>query len=282
VLDDLHAVTSEECLASIDYALEHVPPNVRVITATRIDPALRLAHLRVRGALSELRASELAFTPDKARELLVDTGGLKLGAAEVETLVERTEGWPAALVLAGIWLKAIDDPVSAVREFGGDNRFVAEYLSGEVLVALDDRQRSFVHGMAVLGEFTAELCDAVLERSDASEQLAELERLNLFVVRLERGGWYRIRSLLAEFAQAELAANDPAASTRLQKLAAGWFRARGQPMEAIRHAMPQETMSSSRTCSPSTTWGLFRTVREGSCSPGFAHFPTTSSSSTRS
>jgi ATP/maltotriose-dependent transcriptional regulator MalT len=236
VLDDLQAVTSEECLASIDYALAHLPSNVRVVASTRVDPALRLAHLRARGALSEVRASELALTPAETRVLLVERGGLKLGTEEVETLVERTEGWPAALVLAGLWLRRLDDPVSAVREFGGDNRFVADYLSGEVLVSLDDRQRSFLHGIAVLGEFTQELCDAVLERSDSADQLAELDRSNLFIVRLERGGWYRIHSLLAEYAQAELAASDPAASLRIQRRAAAWFRERSLPMEAVRHA----------------------------------------------
>jgi LuxR family maltose regulon positive regulatory protein len=236
VLDDLQAVTNDECLASIDYALEHLPSNVRVVAETRADPALRLAHLRARGALNEVRANELALTPAEARELLVGRGGLKIGMEEVEALVERTEGWPAALVLAGLWLKTLDDPVSAVREFGADNRFVADYLSGEVLVSLDDRQRSFVHGIAVLGEFTGELCDAVLERSDSLEQLAELERLNLFVTRLERGGWYRIHSLLAEYAKAELTARDPAESPRIQRRAAAWFSARGLPFEAVRHA----------------------------------------------
>jgi LuxR family transcriptional regulator, maltose regulon positive regulatory protein len=234
VLDDLHAVSSEECLVSIDHLLEHLPPNVRVVATTRIDPALRLAHLRAHGALSELRSRELAFNPVEAQELLALDGGLD--TEDIEILVERTEGWPAALVLAGLWLQTLDDPVSAVREFGGDNHFVADYLSREVLVSLDDSQRSFIDGIAVLGEFTAELCDGVLERTDSAKQLAELERSNLFVQRLERGGWYRIHSLLAEFANVELAARDPGAPTRIQRRAAEWFRARGLPMEAIRYA----------------------------------------------
>jgi ATP/maltotriose-dependent transcriptional regulator MalT len=236
VLDDMQAVTDEECVASIDHALEHLPSNVRVVAITRIDPALRLAHFRARSALSELRADELALTTAEATELLVDKGELSLRPEEVEAIVKRTEGWPAAVVLAGLWLRTLDDPVSAVREFGGDNRFVADYLSSEVLVSLDDRQRSFVQGISVLGEFTVELCDAVLERTDSLEQLAELERLNLFVVRLERGGWYRIHPLLAEFAQAELAAADPDTAIRLHRKAAEWFRGRGLPMEALRHA----------------------------------------------
>ena len=68
-----------------------------------------------------------------------------------------------------------------MRAFGGDNRFVADYLSSEVLAALDQDARAFLHGAAVLGEFTAELCDGVLDRTDSAARLAELEHSNLFI-----------------------------------------------------------------------------------------------------
>ncbi len=138
VLDDLHAVTSRECLSSIDYALAHLPPNAHVVLVTRVDPALKLARLRAAGALAEVRGADLAFDTAEARELLVVLGHLKLGAEEIGVLVERTEGWPAALVLAWLWLRTVDDPARAVRAFGGDHRFVADYLSSEVLAALDE------------------------------------------------------------------------------------------------------------------------------------------------
>ena len=236
VLDDLHAVTSEECLSSIDYALAHLPPNMHVVLLTRVDPALRLARLRAAGALAELRASELAFNIAEAQELLVVLGQLELGEEEIDVLVERTEGWPAALVLAWLWLRPVDDPVRAVRAFGGENRFVADYLSGEVLAALDEDARAFLHGVAVLGEFTAELCDAVLNRTDSAARIAELERSNLFVSRLERGGWFRIHSLFAEYARAQLASLDPHALTRIHQRAAEWLRSRGLAVEAVEHA----------------------------------------------
>lgn len=99
VVDDLHTVTDDECLASIDYALEHLPATAHVIALTRIDPELRLPKLRALGALAELRADELAFTAMEAHELLVEHNRIDLGAEEVELLRERTEGWPAALSL---------------------------------------------------------------------------------------------------------------------------------------------------------------------------------------
>jgi LuxR family transcriptional regulator, maltose regulon positive regulatory protein len=236
VLDDLQTVTDRDCLASIDYALGHLPSAARLIVITRADPALGLAQLRAGGELVELRASDLAFTAAEAHELLVERGNLELEPDEVEVLTARTEGWPAALVLAWLWLRGVDDQHRAVRRFGGEHRFVAEYLSDEVLASLDDDRRSFLQRASVLGRFTAELCDGVLDRSDSPAVLAELERSNLFVVPLERGGWFRVHSLFAEYATARLGAEEPGLAAQLHGRAAEWFRARGLPVEAVEHA----------------------------------------------
>ena len=168
VLDDLQTVTDSDCLASLGYAIERLPSTARLIAITRADPALELARLRARGALSEVRAGELAFTLGEARELLVDRAGLELDDEQIEILLKRTEGWPAALYLAALWLRSVEDHDRAVLEFGGGHRHVAEYLSHEVLASLDADHRSFLLRAAVLGSFTAELCDAVLGRSDSS------------------------------------------------------------------------------------------------------------------
>jgi LuxR family maltose regulon positive regulatory protein len=236
VLDDLQSLSDADSMASIDYALEHLPPTVRMITMTRTDPALRIPQLRVQGALAELRASDLAFTKEEACELVVEQGPVDLEAHEVATLCERTAGWPAALSLATLWLRNVDDPHTAVREFGGDHHFVADYLSNEVITALDDDARTFLLRASVLGRFTAELCDGVLERGDSASVLTELERSNLFVERLDHGGWSRVHPLFAEFAGFQLASVDPGALPDIHLRAAGWLRSRGLADEAARHA----------------------------------------------
>ena len=104
--------------------------------STRSDPAISLARLRARGGLTEIRARELAFTVDEARELMVREG-IELSGESVELLVERTEGWPAGLYLAALWLRDLEDPDEGVRAFAGSARHVADYLTDEVLTALD-------------------------------------------------------------------------------------------------------------------------------------------------
>ena len=237
VLDDLQTVTDTDCLASLSYAIEQLPATARLVAITRADPALELARLRARGALSEVRAGELAFTVAEARELLVDRAGLELDDDQIEILRNRTEGWPAALYLAALWLRSVEDPDRAVLEFGGGHRHVAEYLSHEVLASLDVRRRSFLLRAAVLGSFTAELCDAVLSRSDSAAVLGELEESNMFVQSLERREWFRVHSLFAEFATAQLGAVQPTVPQTIHRRAAEWLRGRGLVVEAVQHAV---------------------------------------------
>ena len=236
VLDDFQGITDLECLGSIDYALDHLPPTTRLMVLTRSDPSLNLARLRASGALAEVRASDLALTREEASELLVERGGLAIGPDEVEVLCERTEGWPGALYLALLWLRGVENPHEAVREFGGDHRFVADYLNHEVLSSLDEASRWFLLRTSVLRHFTVELCDNVFGRSDAASTLEALEHSNLFVARLEHTGWFRVHPLFAEFAEFQLESLDPGASVEIHRRAALWFLERGLLPEAVEHA----------------------------------------------
>jgi LuxR family maltose regulon positive regulatory protein len=269
VLDDLHTVTDGECLASIDRALARLPQSVRLILITRTDPALKLAPFRAAGALVELRSEDLAFTAAEAHALLVDRGGVDLGADEIDTLRRRTEGWPAALVLASIWLRAVDDPRRAVAEFGGEQRFVAEYLSQVVLATLDEETRWFLLRASVLGHFTPELCDSVLGWSNSAATLAGLERSNLLVSRLRlaheprrrvggRDDWYRVHPLFAEFARSQLATLDPDAEIAIHRRASSWSRARGHVLEAIDQAFAAEDYDTAAELVAEHQIGLFR------------------------
>ena len=236
VLDDFHHLVDEECLESIDQAIEQLPPKVRLVIVTRADPLFGIAKLRASGDLAELRTDELAFRPSEARELLVERGGLALDDGDLEALCDRTDGWPGALYLALLWLRSVDDPSAAVREFGAQHRFVADYLNQEVFESLAPDERWFLTHASVVRRFTAPLCDRIFDKTDSAAVLHELERRNLFVARLERSEWYRVHPLLAEYAEIQLAAVDADAGAGIHRAAADWFRSEGLPLEAVEHA----------------------------------------------
>jgi hypothetical protein len=95
VLDDYHVVQAPEVHEAMTFLLDHLPEALRLVVATRTDPPFPLALLRGRGQLTEVRAHDLRFTPQEAREFLNRLMGLNLTAAEVDALDERTEGWIA-------------------------------------------------------------------------------------------------------------------------------------------------------------------------------------------
>jgi LuxR family maltose regulon positive regulatory protein len=233
VVDDLHTVGSDASLRSIRHAIERLPANVRVLASTRSDPPIGLARLRARRALAEIRARELAFTVDEAAQLFAHER-VALSGESVELLVERTEGWPAGLYLAALWLRDLDDPNGEVRAFAGSAREVGDYLADEVLTALAPDMRDFLLRTSVLGRFTPELCDAVLGRSDSAAVLGELAASNMFLVALDsRGEWYRYHHLFGEVLQLELGGK---AAPELRLRAAAWCAAHGLVEDAIEYA----------------------------------------------
>jgi LuxR family maltose regulon positive regulatory protein len=237
VLDDLHTVKGEASVRSVGHAIKRLPVNARLLVFTRSDPPIGLARLRARRALTEIRARELAFTVDEARKLIAHEG-IGLSSEGVEVLVERTEGWPAGLYLAALWLRELDDPDEGVRAFAGSARQVGDYLADEALSALEPKTRDFLLRTSVLGRFTPELCDAVLGRQDSSTVLAELARSNMFLVALDaRGEWYRYHHLFGEVLQLEVGRE---VARELRRRAAGWCRSRGLVEDAIEYSAAAE------------------------------------------
>ena len=233
VLDDLHTVRSETSLRSIEHAIERLPPTVRLVAATRSEPAISLAPLRASRALIEIRARELAFTVDEARELIAREG-IKLSGDSLELLVERTEGWPAGLYLAALWLRDFAEPDEGVQAFAGSARQIADYLTAEVLTALDPQTRDFLVRTSVLDRFTPELCDAVMDREDSAAVVAKLARSNMFLVASDaRGEWYRYHHLFGELLRLELG---PEETHAVRRRAMAWCRAHGHIEDAIEYA----------------------------------------------
>jgi LuxR family maltose regulon positive regulatory protein len=238
VLDDYHVVESIEVHESMRFLVEHLPPSLHLVVASRADPPWPLAGLRAGGELLEVRATDLRFTGDEAATYLNDTMGLHLTAADIDALEGRTEGWIAALQLAALSLKDRDDPSSFIAGFAGDDRFVVDYLVDEVLDRQPDDVRTFLLETSILNRLTGPLCAAVTGRSDAKATLDRLERANLFLVALDdRRRWYRYHHLFGDVLRARLADEHPERLAELHRRASGWFEADGDRPEAIRHAL---------------------------------------------
>jgi ATP/maltotriose-dependent transcriptional regulator MalT len=238
VLDDYHLVDAQPVHASLGFLLEHRPPGLHLVLASRADPPLGLARLRARGQLAELRDADLRFTEQEAAALLRGVVGPDLPEAAVAVLAARTEGWVAGLQLAGLSLKGQADVAGFVASFSGSHRFVLDYLAEEVLDRQPEQVRSFLLETSVLERLSGPLCDAVTGRTDSQRLLEQVERANLFLVPLDAvRGWWRYHQLFADLLRARLQQQQPERVAGLHRAAAAWSEARGLADDAVRHAL---------------------------------------------
>ncbi len=238
VLDDYHLIESAEVHESVAFLLEHLPPQIRLVIATRADPPLPIASLRADGNLLEVRAADLRFTPDETGDYLAGAMDLALSVDDVGVLESRTEGWIAALQLAALSMQGRADPSSFVAEFAGDDRFILDYLADEVLEHQGAETRDFLLATSILTRLTGPLCAAVTGRDDAKAVLDQLERANLFIVALDdRRTWYRYHHLFGDVLRARLLDDHPERVPDLHRRASDWYAANGDPHEAITQAL---------------------------------------------
>jgi len=207
VLDDYHCIAAQPVDHALTFLLDHLPPQMHLVIATREDPHLPLARLRVRDQLTELRVADLRFTPAEAAGFLNQVMGLHLSADDIDALERRTEGWIAGLQLAAISLQGHHDATSFITSFTGSHHFVLDYLTEEVLQRQPARVQTFLLRTSILDRLCGPLCDAVLLDPSASGQatLEYLEHANLFLVPLDNERrWYRYHHLFADLLRQRL------------------------------------------------------------------------------
>jgi LuxR family transcriptional regulator, maltose regulon positive regulatory protein len=207
VLDDYHVITSSQIHESLTYLIDHLPPTLHLIIATRAEPVLPLARWRSRGDLQEIGAADLRFSPEEMTSFLQHALPVPLPQDQLQSLEARLEGWPAGLRLLALALagKSERQEIEQVLAgFSGSHRYLLDYFALEVLSSQPEARQLFLLQTSLLVRMTASLCDAVTGGRDSEQALREIERSGLFLQAL--GGeppWYRYHSLFAEALQAQ-------------------------------------------------------------------------------
>jgi LuxR family maltose regulon positive regulatory protein len=227
---------------------DHVPAGSRLVLAGRTEPPVRIARLRAEGRLAEIGPGDLSLTVPEAASLL-RSAEVVLGEEDVAELHRRTAGWPVGLYLAALCLREGGSPEVAAASFGGDDRFVSEYVEAEFLARISSAQRVFLTRTAVLERMSGPLCEAVLEEAGSAAALAGLARSNLLLVPLDRRGrWYRyhhlFRDLLDRVAGEEQPLRDPVSGEMCLQVALGARRQlqgprTGQPLCGGHQLLPE-------------------------------------------
>lgn len=235
VVDDFHLAQPEP--AALTAFIGALPPSVRLVLASRMDPPIPLGRLRVQGRLLELRQASLRFTTEETSDVLAALD-IELRPAELGRLESLTEGWTTGVHLAGMALQAAPDHGELLRRFAETDRSLVDFLVTEVIDLQPPEILDFLLVTAQLESFDAALCDEVGNRVDSADMLERIRAGNLFLTELDRKvGWYRYHRLFSEFLRGRLRATDPGRVPAVHQAAADAYTARGDLMSAVRHCM---------------------------------------------
>jgi LuxR family maltose regulon positive regulatory protein len=235
-LDDLQLVDGAEVRGILDWLINYAPRRLQYVIGTRQDPGLRLSGLRVRSQLLELGAEQLQFDAAETAEFYRSRLGRDLPARDLQSLLTKTEGWPAALELAALVLSGSSEPKAFIQHFAGTDTSVVDYLCDMVLSQMDERTREIVFRISLFDRICAPLAQAVTDANDAEEALLSLRTRNLFLVPLDRSWeWVRFHHLVGEFFRATYHRTAPAQAMECLVRGARWLHDNGHVEEAVNY-----------------------------------------------
>ncbi len=234
VLDDLHLLTEPTVLDGLDYVLRNTGPGLRLVVAGRMDPPLPLHRYRLAGELTEIGASDLAFTVAEAG-LLLAQHGRTLPASSLECLTRRTEGWAAGLRLAALSMGTHPDPDQFITELITEDSALTGYLVAEALNTQPAAVRDVLLSTSILERVSGQAACELTGNDQAGRILPALAHANGFV-QPAGSGWYRYHPLFAEVLRLKLSREHPDQLAPLHRRAARWYERHGQLTDAVRHA----------------------------------------------
>ncbi len=239
ILDDYHLITEQQVHTALAYLIEHLPPQLRIIMATRVDPPLPLALLRAREQALEVRTDQLRCTPEETKAFLYEVMDIHLSDETVQEVTARTEGWLVGLQLLGLSLPDHVNPANLLKEISGDQRYILDYLTEEVLRRQPQEVQTFLLCTSILDEqFSASLCDAVMERTGSQQMLRQIERANLFAVSLDsKRQWHRYHALFAQALRCQLEQRHADLVPLLHHRASIWYAEQHWTTPAVLHAL---------------------------------------------
>jgi LuxR family maltose regulon positive regulatory protein len=235
-LDDLQLIEGSEVRGILDWLINYAPRCLQYVIGTRQDSGLRLSGLRVRCQLLELGAEQLQFDVAEAAQFYRSRLGRDLSAPDLQTLLIKTEGWPAALELAALVLAGSSEPTAFIQHFAGTDTSVVDYLCDMVLLQMDERTRETVLRISMFDRICAPLAQAVTDANNAEEALLGLRTRNLFLIPLDRSWeWVRFHHLVGEFFRATYRRTSPAHARECLVRGAQWLHANAHIEEAVNY-----------------------------------------------
>jgi LuxR family maltose regulon positive regulatory protein len=241
VLDDYHLIENQDIHNGLKFLIDHIPPNLHLVIASRVDPPIPLTRLRARDQITEIRSRDLRFNQTETETYLNEHMGLDLATEDISALHKRTEGWITGLHLAALSMQDRNDKHEFITAFSGGHHYIIDYLVSEVLSRQTPEIQKFLLQTSLLDRFCAPLCDAVLEMTASASNIQRLNQTNLFLISLDdERNWYRYHHLFANFLTQRLRETESEIIPTLHQRASNWLEQNRYFPEAVKHSLNGE------------------------------------------
>ncbi|WP_052702806.1 helix-turn-helix transcriptional regulator [Paenibacillus beijingensis] len=248
VLDDFHVIRNETIIRSFSYFIHYLPAHLHLYMTSRTEPGFPLARLECQGMVVRVNAADLRFDEREGAHFYRDCMNLILSERDSALLVERTEGWIAAMKLAGLSVRKYEDVPAFIRVFSGNLRTIDLYLFEEIFSSMSGPMREFAMKCSILNRMNGSLCKAVTDDAGSGAMLEKLAASQLFIVPLdEQCQWYRFHQLFSGFLLQKLRQSDANAVKRLYQKAEEWCKRQGLEEEASDYCLADGRIQTSGT-----------------------------------
>ncbi|GAA4875485.1 LuxR C-terminal-related transcriptional regulator [Kitasatospora terrestris] len=234
VLDEFENIDDPRLTEQLHDLVRHTAGHLRLVLVGRSDPLLPLHRYRAAGELAEVRAADLALTPDETSAVL-GRHGLRLGDATAAAVHRAVSGWTAGVRLLALAAQAADDPDTYLKRVDAEHTVLSDFLLAEVLRTRPAPTQDLLLCCSILARVHPDLADALTGRRDGLRILGRLDQENAFTEALG-DGWYRLHPVFAAILRLHLHAADPERAERLHVRAAHWLAGHGQYRAALDHA----------------------------------------------
>lgn len=234
VLDDYHVISNPVIHAQLSHFVNYSPDWIKLIITTRHEPALDLPRRRVRHQVTEIDSQDLRFSIPECQSFLTSRMSLELTETSLLMLHQKTEGWIAAVQLAGLSLQRKPEKEQFISSFSGQESLLSSYLMAEIFELQPKYVQLFLLRLATVPRFCAPLAEELTEHKDSQALISSLLNQNLLIVPLDdEGKWFRFHDLFREWLenQQKRAALEDLAL--LKNKAACWLEQEGYFYEAL-------------------------------------------------